>query len=287
LEDFLEEHLFDDPELEERGPRGIDPELPAQNYFNRVQGIPLLTRAEQNELIERWQKFRDEKARDRVIHSHLRMPPAIARKAVRGREPNKHIISSDAIWDAWKGYRELVEELTAEGNLALVESVDHFDPTKGYAFATYAGRCIKNAVQRHLRELTSAVHRPWGKPCPLDIILDPKLPDMMSPHEYCGGQARVATPSDDDERKEGQQLPGKYKRLRRKPDDHLLDLDLMVSDLPKLERKVMLFRQAGLKLREVAEELGVSPSTAWRIEQSARKLWNSLLSNCQATPVGG
>ena len=116
---ILEGHFFDAPEPPEPDPVGIDAELPAENYFKRVNSIPLLTRAEESELIERWRRFRDEKARDRVIGS-LRIPPAIARKAARRFEPNKHVMSSAAIVDAWKGHRALIEELTAEGNLALV-----------------------------------------------------------------------------------------------------------------------------------------------------------------------
>jgi RNA polymerase sigma factor (sigma-70 family) len=285
----LEEHLFDEPEPLERGPRGIDPELPAKSYFNRVQSIPLLIRAEEDELIERWQRFRDEKARDQVIRSHLRMPPAIARKAVRDRKPSKYVMSSAALVDAWNGHWELIEELTAEGNLALVKSVDCFDPTKGNAFATYAGRCIKNAVKRRLRSLASVVHRPWGKSTPVDIYIDSGLPDMVRTEDYCGSRANP-TVSDDPEDDPGDDAAesrrGAFSRLRREPDKKF-DFDLLVNALPKLERKVIRFRLAGLKLREVGEELGVSTSTAWRIERSARKLWNSSLSSCQATLVGG
>jgi RNA polymerase sigma factor (sigma-70 family) len=285
----LEEHLFDEPEPLEPDPEGIDAELPAKSYFKRAQSIPLLTRAEQDELIKRWQRFRDEKARDQVIRAHLRMPLAIARKAVRDRKPSKYVMSSAVLVDAWKGHWELIEELTAEGNLALMESVDYFDPTKGNVFATYAGRCIKNAVKRRLRSLASVVHRPWGKPAPVDIYIDSGLPDMVRTEDYCGSRANP-TVSDDPEDDPGDDAAesrrGAFSRLRREPDKKF-DFDLLVNALPKLERKVIRFRLAGLKLREVGEELGVSTSTAWRIERSARKLWNSSLSSCQATLVGG
>jgi RNA polymerase sigma factor (sigma-70 family) len=280
--------LFDRPEPEQRGPAGIDPELPGENYFETVNAIPLLNRAEANELIQRWQKFRDEKARARVIEAHLRMPPAIARKAARRFEPNKHMMSGLAVVDAWKGHRALVEELTAEGNLALVESVESFKPDKGFAFATYAGKSIKNAVNRRLRSFSSVVDRPFGKRTPTDIYIDPGLPDFQSPDDYCGGRARKATPSDDDEREEGQALPGKYKRLTPwpKPNEGQL-CDSYLKILPDDQARVINLRRVGLKHREVADELGISTSTAWRLEQTAleqmRALWNSTRSSFRET----
>ena len=134
--------MFDRLDVEARGPAGLDAEVPGENYFNRVNAIPVLKGVETTQLIERWQKFRDERAREQVILAHLRIPPSIARKAAQRYEPNKHMMSGDAIVDAWKGHRALVEELTAEGNLALVKSVDRFNTAKGFVFATYARKSI-------------------------------------------------------------------------------------------------------------------------------------------------
>lgn len=99
------------------------------------------------------------------------------------------------------------------------------------------------------------------------------------------GERAFVTTSDDDERDEGDPLPGKYKRLRRLEPEPV-ELEFLVSLLPKMEQRVIRLRMGGLKLKEVAEELGVSTSTAWRIEQSARNLWNYSRSKCQATHVG-
>jgi hypothetical protein len=124
----LEEPLLDGTESSERGPGGIDPELPAKTYFKRANSIPLLTRAEEAELIGRWQRFQDVKARNRVVEAHLRIPPAMARLIARKHGvPNKNIMTVDAVTTAWKGHFALVDELTAEGNLALVECVDQRD----------------------------------------------------------------------------------------------------------------------------------------------------------------
>jgi DNA-directed RNA polymerase sigma subunit (sigma70/sigma32) len=127
------------------------------------------------------------KARNRIVEAHLRIPPAMARRAARDFVPNKHLMTTAAVVEAWKGHFALVEELTAEGNLALVECVDDFDPGKGFVFATYARTCVRNAIWKRLRSFSSVVHRPKGKPTPIDIYIDRTLPDMQSPEDYCGG----------------------------------------------------------------------------------------------------
>jgi DNA-directed RNA polymerase specialized sigma24 family protein len=103
---------------------------------------------------------------------------------------------------------------------------------------------------------------------------------MQLPDEYCGSRARAANPSDDDERKEGQRLPNKFERLKSHPEANYIDaLDHLVSSLPRKQALVINLRRAGLKHREVAEELRMSTAAAWRLEQAAhermRTLWNS------------
>ena len=274
-------------EAQERGPSRLDPELPGQNYFNRVNAIPLLSGAEATELISRWQRFRDERAREQVILAHLRIPPSVARKAAQGRMPSP-LMSAIALGEGWSGHRELVEDLTAEGNLALCESVESFDPTKNFVFATYASRSIWNAVRRRLRSFASVVDRPWGKPTPVDIYINPMLPDLQEPDDYCGARAIAITPSDDDLRNEGDLLPGKYQRLRPEPPpDYSALLDRYACQLPRQLALVINLRRGGLSLSEVAEELGISTPTAWRLEQSAhermRMQWNSTQSSFRAT----
>jgi RNA polymerase sigma factor (sigma-70 family) len=205
-------------------------------------------------------------------------------------------MTTDAVVTAWKGHFSLVDELTAEGNLALVECFDNFDPAKGFVFATYAGTCVRNAIWKRLRSFSSVVHRAKGKPTPTDIYINPRFPDLQSPEDYCGSRARTETygpnderTSDHCERNEGDMLPCQYQRLRRiEPEpDFKAELQSLLNALPDIEAKVISLRRHGLKLREVAEDLGVSTATASRLEQSAmeRLTWNWSQLNSQATHV--
>jgi RNA polymerase sigma factor (sigma-70 family) len=285
----LEQFLLDSVDAEECGSCRIDPAIPAQHYFSAVNAVPLLSREEENELVLRWRQFRDRKARERVLLAHLRIPPSVARKAAReyGHEPNKNILTGRALDEAWSGHHALVEELTAEGNLALVESFDRFDPSRGFVFATYAGRSVRNAVHRRLRSLASVVDRPWGKSTPVDIYLDPMRADMVSPEDYCGSRVGVAVTSDNDVRRHGEHLPSLVQRLRPQPEpDYLRHLESYVGCLPKLQAKAIELRMGGLTLDDVADALDVSTATAWRLEQSAieqmRKEWNATPSKSHA-----
>jgi Sigma-70, region 4 len=143
---------------------------------------------------------------------------------------------------------------------------------------------------------SSVVHRAKGKPTPTDIYINPRFPDLQSPEDYCGSRARTATYGPNDERtsdycerNEGDMLPSQYQRLRRiEPEpDFKAELKSLLNDLPDIEAKVITLRRYGLKLREVAEDLGVSTTTAWRLEQSAMEkiTWNWSQSKSQETHV--
>jgi hypothetical protein len=73
-----------------------------------------------------------------------------------------------------------------------VEAFDAFPVGANVRFERYARPCIRNAVCRHAVSLVSAVDRPWGKRTPQDVILDPALPDPVSPEDYCGSRVRAA-----------------------------------------------------------------------------------------------
>ena len=53
----------------------------AELHFQRIQAIPILTEAEERDLLQRWCRFKDENAREQIVESHLRMVPPIARDA--------------------------------------------------------------------------------------------------------------------------------------------------------------------------------------------------------------
>ena len=173
----FEEH-FNRPEDYEPQERESKSEDFGALYFDRINRIPPLTKAEARDLLERWCRFKDEGAKERIASAHLRMVPRIAREIARkfAFEPFWDSLTASAKRDAVTGFHEVVSDLTAEGNLALVNALEHYRLDEGVVFYTYARTCVRNAVARRARALRSVVERPFGKPTPWDMSIDPGSP---------------------------------------------------------------------------------------------------------------
>ena len=50
------------------------------------------------------------------------------------------------------------EDIKAEGYLALVEAANRYDAEKGYAFTTYAVKCISGKIRTYLKANESSIH---------------------------------------------------------------------------------------------------------------------------------
>ena len=68
----------------------------------------------------------DEDARQKLILHNLRLVSHIVRK--------------------YYGTAKNAEDLVSIGTIGLVKAVDTFDPENGARFATYAAKCIQNAI---------------------------------------------------------------------------------------------------------------------------------------------
>lgn len=99
-------------------------------YFTRIKSYPVLTEAEELDLVRRWYTGADRTAFDALIGSHLRLVPKIAQK--------------------YAGYGMAMADLIGEGNLGLLQSAERFKPEKGFRFSTYARWWIKAAILNHI-----------------------------------------------------------------------------------------------------------------------------------------
>ncbi len=91
---------------------------------------PLLTREEEQDLVERWRVREDRTALDRLITSHGRMVVKIARQ--------------------YRAYGLPLGDMIQEGFIGLLQAAHRFDPARAVRFATYARWWIRAAVQDYI-----------------------------------------------------------------------------------------------------------------------------------------
>jgi hypothetical protein len=102
-------------------PEGPDDDRLA-GYLAAIEACPPLSRAEELDLA---QSVRDD-ARRRLVESNLRLVVTVARR--------------------YEGRGLSLAELIQEGNIGLMRAAEHFDPTKGYRFATFATWWVRQAI---------------------------------------------------------------------------------------------------------------------------------------------
>lgn len=104
---------------------------------SQARSFPVLSESEEKELVQRWKTTGDRKALDRLIESHLRLVPRIARK--------------------YSGYGINVGDLISEGHIGLMQSIERFKPEKGFRFSTYARWWIKAAILNFILQTWSII----------------------------------------------------------------------------------------------------------------------------------
>jgi len=99
-------------------------------YLRAVREAPPLDRDEELGLVERWQRHGDRAARRVLLTANLRAVAAIAIK--------------------YRFYGVPLDDLIAEGNLALVHALSKFDARRGTRFITYASFWVRAYVLDHV-----------------------------------------------------------------------------------------------------------------------------------------
>ena len=108
-------------------------------YFKEISRYPILPPDEIDKLVLKAQKG-DKIAREKVVHSLLRLVVSIAMK--------------------YRDFGVPVQDLINEGNIGLLRAIEKFDPTKGVHFIGYAPYWIKQAITRALDEQSTTVRIP-------------------------------------------------------------------------------------------------------------------------------
>lgn len=108
-------------------------------YLEKIKGIPLLTKEEEEKVIIGAKKGERE-SRRRIINANLKLVVNIA----------KHYSHFDLS----------LMDLIAEGNIGLIRAIDKFNPRRGYRFSTYAAWWIRQAITRALIDQGKTIRIP-------------------------------------------------------------------------------------------------------------------------------
>ena len=110
-----------------------------KQYFKDISKYPIYKGEEQVELAKKM-KAGDLKARDKLINSNLRFVVTCAKQYVGQGVPLVDLINS--------------------GNLGLVQSVEKYDPSKGYYFISYAVWYIRKEILRAIYNTGRTIRYP-------------------------------------------------------------------------------------------------------------------------------
>lgn len=108
-------------------------------YFKSIQNIPLLTREEEEALIQKI-KDGDKDALNKIVMANLRFVINIAKK--------------------YKNYGVPFSDLISAGNVGLIEASKRFDPSKGVKFITYASWWIKQSIADTIWHESEIIRKP-------------------------------------------------------------------------------------------------------------------------------
>ena len=118
---------------------GLAIDDPVRMYLKEIGKVPLLDAERELELAERIAAG-DEKAKDELVESNLRLVVSIAKRYV--------------------GKGMFFLDLIQEGNLGLMKAVEKFDYSKGYKFSTYATWWIRQAITRAIADQARTIRIP-------------------------------------------------------------------------------------------------------------------------------
>ncbi len=117
------------------------------NYMFTAESLPEpLTNDKEFELVNRFQKDRDGRAKAELIEHNLRLVMYIAKK--------------------FENYKLDLQDLVSVGAIGLIKAVDSYKVDKNIKLATYASRCIENEILMYLRKINKTLN---------DVSLDDTL----------------------------------------------------------------------------------------------------------------
>ena len=117
-------------------------EEPLTTYLREINRIPMLSRNEETECVQRGSEGNAE-AKERLVKANLRFVVSVAK-----RYQNMGLPLSDLI---------------NEGNIGLMKAVEKFDVLRGYHFISYAVWWIKQSILKAISEQSRLIRLPLNK----------------------------------------------------------------------------------------------------------------------------
>lgn len=107
-------------------------ERSTQSYFSEIGNFSPLSKDEEMSLWERYKKYNDIGARDKIIKSNLKFVASVAKP--------------------YQGLGLSYSDLIAEGNVGLMKAMEKFDYEKGFKTISYSVWWIKQAILEALND---------------------------------------------------------------------------------------------------------------------------------------
>ena len=244
-------------------------------YLAKIKAIPKLSEDEERHLLRRWQKFKAEKAMQRVVEANLRLVPPISKSTVK-----RFCFYGPDFRSTWFN-------LIGAGTVGLMQAVRGYNSKRNQPLEHYARRCIRNECIHAAKALRSVVDRPLGVSTPRDLNFELSesgaySEDAIRPRE--SQRRRDTWENVIAFRKAGLTLKETAERLGMSTTTVWRREQAYLSESGKTEpgfipdssepRQVILpwileARCRGLKLKDIANELGCSIPTAHRCVKAA------------------
>lgn len=106
-------------------------------YVQKVRQLNTLSLEEEYQLAKDWREKQDQKAMKKLAEAHLKLVAKIAA--------------------GYRGYGLPMSDLIAEGNIGMMQAMKHYEPDRGFRFATYAMWWIKASMQDYILHTWSLV----------------------------------------------------------------------------------------------------------------------------------
>ncbi|MEI6873661.1 MAG: RNA polymerase sigma factor RpoD/SigA [Spirochaetota bacterium] len=255
------------------------------SYYASIKRIPLLDAEDEKELAARIAEGSEE-ARRTLIEANLRLVIKIARAYVTMDMP--------------------LMDLIQEGNVGLIKAAEKFDGDRNVRFSTYASWWIKQSITRSLVNSRRAIRLPHRKeellrkiqrsynwltqslqrePSSAEIAADIGISEASVGELHGMAATMISLESDIDTESGG--VIDVFEDYTYSPDQALIQASVkegtvhMLELLLEKERRILMYRfelDNGAKrtLKNIGDELGISPETVRQIEKRAlRKLRDS------------